>query len=82
MWIIQHFLNGSKTCINLWKCFGIVLYAYVFFYNHSTFQTKLNETIPKTCPWFISAGEEPTGDVHYIANLIAGENLPGKNGSA
>lgn len=32
--------------------------------------------------WNFKAGEEPTGDVHYIANLIAGENLPGKNGSA
>lgn len=60
-----------------------LFYMHMFLlYNLSTFQTKLNETIPKTCPWFISAGEEPTGDVHYIANLIAGENLPGKNGSA
>lgn len=32
IWIIQHFLNGSKTCFNLWKSFGIVLYAYVFYY--------------------------------------------------
>lgn len=32
--------------------------------------------------WNFKVDEEPTGDANYIANLIADENLPGKNGSA
>lgn len=81
----EKFDECESLDLDNWK--NIILYGYrrsnsLYFDRIKEFEREKIITKELKKKWNFKVFEEPTWDVNYIANHIADENLPGKNGSA